>query len=77
MLNAMSERQVSSSFAPFAQHLLSEETYYFRESLRCIYLTTHAMALVYSGPANYYIKKKKVTFGRKAAMPIQNRLTVA
>ena len=35
------------------------------------------MALVYSGPANYYIKKKKVTFGRKAAMPIQNRLTVA
>ena len=35
------------------------------------------MALVYNGPANYYIKKMKVTFGRKAAMPIQNRLTVA
>ena len=35
------------------------------------------MALVYNGPANYYIKKMKVTFGRKEAMPMQDRLTVA
>ena len=40
-------------------------------------VTPKCVALVYSGPANYYIKKMKVTFGRKAAMPIQNRLTVA
>ena len=35
------------------------------------------MALVYNGPANNYIKKMKVTFGRKAAMPMKKRLTFA
>ena len=34
------------------------------------------MALVYNSPASYYIKKKKVTFGRKAAVPMKKRLTV-
>ena len=34
------------------------------------------MALVYNGHASYYIKKKKVTFGRKAAVPMKKRLTV-